>query len=77
MPTSALGRGTVHAIQAGTLFGYEALVLGMIKRIRSELKDDLLPVVATGGLSAIITTLAESMQIEPNLTLDGLKIIGE
>ncbi len=77
MPSSALGRGTVHAIQAGTLFGYEALVLGMIKRIQTELKDDQLPVVATGGLSSIITSLSNVMQIEPNLTLDGLRIIGE
>lgn len=77
MPTSALGRGTVHAIQAGTLFGYEALVLGMIKRIRTELNDEQLPVVATGGLSSVITSLRDVMQIEPNLTLDGLRIIGE
>jgi type III pantothenate kinase len=77
MPVSALGRGTVHAIQAGTLFGYEALVLGMIKRIRAELKDDQLPVVATGGLSSVITSLRDAMEIEPNLTLDGLRIIGE
>ncbi|HOX83734.1 MAG TPA: type III pantothenate kinase [Chryseolinea sp.] len=77
MPTSALGRGTVHAIQAGTLLGYEGLVLGMIHRIRTELKDDQLPVIATGGLSSIIKSLQTVMQIEPNLTLDGLKIIGE
>jgi type III pantothenate kinase len=77
MPSSALGRGTVHAIQAGILFGYEALVLGMIKRIQTELNDDQLPVVATGGLSSVITALSNVMQIEPNLTLDGLRIIGE
>ncbi len=77
MPTSALGRGTVHAIQAGTLFGYEGLVLGMIQRIRTELKDDQLPVIATGGLSSIIKSLQTVMHIEPTLTLDGLKIIGE
>ena len=77
MPSSALGRGTVHAIQAGTLFGYEALVLGMIKRIRTELNDDQLPVIATGGLSSVITSLKDTMKIEINLTLDGLRIIGE
>ena len=76
MPTSALGRGTVHAIQAGTLLGYEGLVLGMITRIRTELNDAQLPVVATGGLSSVITSLRNVMQIEPNLTLDGMRIIG-
>lgn len=77
LPKSAMGKNTVHAIQAGILFGYEGLVRGMIARIREELDGDCIA-VATGGLSSIISTLTdEFVDINRNLTLDGLRIIGE
>ncbi len=77
LPHSALGKNTVHAIQAGILFGYEGLVRSMITRIRQELEGDCIA-VATGGLSSIISTLnGEFVEINRNLTLDGLRIIGE
>lgn len=78
IPTSALGKNTVHAIQAGILLGYEGLVRTMLERIRNELKDQTVPSVATGGLSSIITTLSGTFTtIEPHLTLDGLRIAAE
>lgn len=78
MPSSVLGRGTVHAIQAGVLFGYEGMVKHMIGCIKKELDDPELSSVATGGLSAIIPSLREVFtHIDPNLTLTGLKIAGE
>jgi type III pantothenate kinase len=77
MPKSALGKNTTHAIQAGILLGYESMVRGMISRIRMELGGDCIA-VATGGLSSIIDTLKEEfVEINRNLTLDGLRIIGE
>ena len=78
MPASVLGRGTVHAIQAGVLFGYEGMVRHMLNRIKSELKDQTLSSVATGGLSSIIPSLKEVFtHVDPHLTLSGLKIAGE
>ena len=78
MPESVLGKNTVHAIQAGILLGYDGLVRSMINKIRVELKNESIPAVATGGLSSIITSLAGVFAgIEPNLTLDGLRIVGE
>ncbi len=77
LPQSALGKNTVHAIQAGILLGYESLVRGMITRIRRELDGDCIA-VATGGLSSIINTLeGEFVEINRNLTIDGLRIIGK
>jgi type III pantothenate kinase len=77
LPDSAIGKNTVHAIQAGILLGYESLVRGMITRIRRDLDGDCIA-VATGGLSSIIETLnGEFVEINRNLTLDGLRIIGE
>lgn len=78
MPTSVLGRGTVHAIQAGVLVGYEGMVMHMLQRIKAELKDDGLKSVATGGLSSIIPSLKDSFDVtDPFLTLNGLKLISE
>ena len=77
LPSSAIGKNTVEAIQAGILLGYEGLVKSLILRIRTELEGDCIA-VATGGLSSIIETLRdEFIEIDPKLTLDGLRIIGE
>ncbi len=77
LPTSAIGKNTVHAIQAGILLGYEGLVKSMIRRICTELHEDCIA-VATGGLSSILDTLrGEFVEIDRNLTLDGLRLIGE
>jgi len=77
MPSSALGTSTVTAIQSGILIGYKGLVQSMINEIRTEIKDDC-PAIATGGLSTAITPLHNFFdKVEPNLTLDGLRIVGE
>ncbi|PZR39927.1 MAG: type III pantothenate kinase [Azospira oryzae] len=77
MPKSALGTSTVTAIQSGIVIGYEGLVKSVVGTIRKELKVDC-PAIATGGLSFVITSLKEFFHtVDPHLTLDGLKIIGE
>jgi type III pantothenate kinase len=78
LPGSVLGKNTVHAIQAGILIGYEGLVSSMIKRIKSELNDSTCATVATGGLSAIITSLKDQFtEVDPHLTLNGLRLVSE
>ena len=77
LPTSVLGKDTIHAIQAGVLYGYTGLVKGMLEAIQVETG---LPftVVATGGLSSILTTLEGTFDtVDRNLTLDGLRLITE
>ena len=77
LPQSAIGKNTVHSIQAGILMGYEGLVRGLIQKIRLELNGDCIA-IATGGLSSIIDTLqGEFVEIDKLLTLDGLRLIGE
>jgi type III pantothenate kinase len=78
MPQSVLGKNTVQAIQAGILFGYEGLISSMIQRIKIELSDDRCATVATGGLSSIIAPLQNQFTlIDKNLTLNGLRTVGE
>ncbi|HEX3016111.1 MAG TPA: type III pantothenate kinase [Desulfobacteria bacterium] len=74
-PTRAIGKNTVDSMHAGIYFGYVGLVEGLIKRFKRELGNDV-PVIATGGFSALIgsgTKLIE--RVEPNLILEGLKIL--
>ena len=76
-PPSAIGRNTVHAMQSGLLFGYVALVEGMVARFRTELGPDM-KVIATGGLAEIVARETDVLQITaPWLTLDGLRIMWE
>jgi len=78
LPKSALGKNTVHAIQAGILLGYEGLVTSMIHRIKNELGDNQCATIATGGLSSIITPLRNQFtDVDENLTLNGLKLVGD
>ncbi|KQS32849.1 type III pantothenate kinase [Dyadobacter sp. Leaf189] len=77
LPSTAIGKNTTEAIQAGILLGYEGLVKSLISRIREELGGECIA-VATGGLSSIIETLKdEFVEIDNKLTLDGLRVIGE
>jgi type III pantothenate kinase len=50
----------------------------MIQRIKIELSDSQCAIVATGGLSSIITPLQNQFTlVDKNLTLNGLKTVGE
>lgn len=71
-PPSVLGENTIHAIQAGVIYGFTGLVDSIIERTQNELNETI-TVVATGGLSSVIAPLTKNLKIvEPLLTLDGL-----
>lgn len=77
LPDSAIGKNTEHALQAGVLLGYVGLVNHLIDHIRKELGGNC-KVVATGGLSSVISPLEQSFDaIEPYLTIDGLRLIND
>jgi type III pantothenate kinase len=76
-PPAAIGRNTVHSIQAGVVFGYVGLVEALIRKMRAEMGGKALA-VATGGQARIIAPHSDEFTaIEPWLTLDGLRIIAE
>jgi type III pantothenate kinase len=76
-PPSVIGRNTIHAMQSGLLYGYTALVDGMVSRFRLEMGEHM-KVIGTGGMVEIIAKETNSISIvEPHLTLDGIRRILE
>ncbi|GGG24854.1 type III pantothenate kinase [Paenibacillus abyssi] len=76
-PKSVIGRNPVSSMQAGIIFGYAGQVDGIVKRICNEFKVKPY-VVATGGLAELIAGEAETVhEVDPLLTLDGLRLIYE
>jgi type III pantothenate kinase len=76
-PKRVIGTNTVAAIQSGIVYGYTSLVEGMLARIQKELGGKA-KVVATGGYASLIakeTTIFD--EVNPNLTLIGLRLIYE
>jgi type III pantothenate kinase len=77
LPEHVIGRNTTQAMQSGLLWGYIAMVEGMVARFRAELGEDL-QVIATGGLAALVGSHTASINvIDPWLTLEGLYLIWE
>ena len=76
-PKDAIGRNTVTNIQSGIVYGYAGLVDGIVERMRREM-DGTVSVIATGGLAPLIADVAKSIQhVNPDLTLEGLRLVYE
>lgn len=76
-PKQVVGRNTVHAIQAGLIYGYVALVDGLVERIRKENKCKA-RVIGTGGFANLLAPESETIEeVDEFLTLDGLRILYE
>ena len=76
-PPSVIGSNTRHALQSGLIFGYASMVEGMVDRFRQELGKDM-KVIGTGGHINKIRNHTDAIQeVQPWLTLEGLRIIWE
>ena len=74
-PPRAIGRNTIHSMQAGIVFGYVGLVDGLVRRLAAEM-DTEVSVIATGGLAGLIEPESETIEeVDEFLTLEGLRLI--
>jgi type III pantothenate kinase len=78
-PPSIIGQTTVTSMQAGLYFGYVSMVDGIVTRIRAELPGgDRAICIATGGMAGVLSNETTTIQrVEPDLTLQGLRLIWE
>lgn len=78
-PASVIGKNTIHHIQSGIYFGYLEMINGLLRRILIEEfnnNNSNAYIIVTGGLGNDISKdMEQKCTYEPNLTLDGLKIL--
>ncbi|MBI3594796.1 MAG: type III pantothenate kinase [Nitrospirae bacterium] len=76
-PEKVIGKDTITSMQSGIILGYVGLVEKLIEKIKKETGEKA-KVIATGGLAGLIAPETRSIdQVNPNLTLEGLRIISE
>ncbi len=76
-PEKVIGKDTINSIKSGIIYGYAGLVDGMVKRMKIEMGTNP-KVIATGGLANLMYNVSETIEaVEPDLTLEGLRIIGD
>jgi len=76
-PRTLIGKSTVDAIRSGVLFGYAAMVDGILARLREQLGSEM-KALATGGLAQLIVPYCDGIDIaDDQLTLTGLRLIWE
>ena len=73
--SAAIGKNTEQAMLIGAVHGYRGLIRGLLQNLKAELKVRRLPVVATGGCAELVAgKMPEITAIQPNLTLEGLRL---
>ena len=74
-PDELVGKNTAGAMQAGIYYGYIGLVDGILERLHAEIPG-VKTVVATGGQADLIASGSRYIrEVDPQLTLKGLKVI--
>jgi type III pantothenate kinase len=76
-PKTAVGKSTADAMMAGAVYGYRGLVREILSGIKAErFRRERVKVVATGGYAQLIARRLPDIQaVDPNLTLEGLRIV--
>jgi type III pantothenate kinase len=75
-PETVICKNTINSIQSGVIYGYVGQVDYIVKRMKKEINAPNAKVVATGGLSKLIASESETIEIVSGLlTLEGLRII--
>jgi type III pantothenate kinase len=75
---AVIGRNTSVSMQSGIFHGYVGQVNHLVSKIKQEMREEGIKVVATGGLAKFIAPEAKSIdEVNGRLVLEGLRIIYE
>jgi len=75
-PGTIIAKDTITSLQAGILYGKIGEAEYIIDKLIKEYDHGDIPVVATGGMSGIIFRETDKIQyVDPNLTMQGLRLI--
>ena len=76
-PLRVIGKDTISGMQSGFIYGFAGQVDGIVRRMSRELSTEPF-VVATGGFAEYIFAESETIkQVNPLLTLEGLRLVYE
>ncbi|AFM22107.1 pantothenate kinase, type III [Acetomicrobium mobile DSM 13181] len=76
-PKRVIGRSTSESMRSGIVVGYAGLIDGLVDRMAQEQKENP-KVIATGGHAEIVARWSSRINtVDPNLTLEGLRLIYE
>ena len=77
-PRQLLGKNTIDSMVSGIVHGNAAMIDGLLDRIGGDWGSPAMTVIATGDIASLVIPYCKSthpIRFEPNLTLQGLKII--
>ena len=77
-PEGVLGRNTVSSIQSGIFYGYVGQVDYIVEKLKMEMKEDDIKVIATGSMARFIASESKTINdVNSFLAMEGLRIIYE
>ena len=75
-PPGVIGKSTESAMLSGAVHGYRGLIKEILSEIQEEFGEPPLHVITTGGYAALISSKLSGIEaVNPDLTLEGLRII--
>jgi len=75
---AVIGRNTSVSMQSGIFHGYVGQINHLVSKIKQEMREDNIKVIATGGLAKFIAPETKSIdEVNGRLVLEGLRIIYE
>ncbi len=73
-PVKVIGRNVVTSMQSGLFYGYVGQVEYLVERIKNEMREENIKVIATGGLAKLMASQCHCIdEVNRMLTLEGLR----
>ncbi len=77
-PPTIIGKNTITNLQSGLIYGYVGQVNYIVRKMKQELKQENVFVVATGGLALLVAGESNAIdKLDGFLTLKGLRMISQ